>query len=143
MSGELLGQGESLTYQTTADFKFNYAANSDFMLGLESEGSLGAGFDSAMLEVFVDSVLAYQKSLTSLADAQAFFTDNPIDLGSQPGGPEDVELVFDMTGSQTARLAQSTQRCAAKECPLVRVAVERGAGARESAHGHSRRKIKN
>jgi hypothetical protein len=94
------GQGESLTYQTTADFKFNYAANSDFLLGLENQGSLGKGFDSAMLEVFVDSVLAYQQSLTSLADAQTFFTDNTIDLGSQPGGLEDVELVFDLTGSQ-------------------------------------------
>jgi hypothetical protein len=93
------GQGESLTYQTTANFKFNYAAG-DFLLGLESQGSLGAGFDSAILEVFVDTFRAYERSFTSLADAQAFFTDNPIDIGFQRGGLADVQIVYDLTASQ-------------------------------------------
>jgi hypothetical protein len=96
------GQGESLTYQTSADFKFTFAANSAFLLGLESQGSLGAGFDSAMLEVLVDGSLAYERSLISLADAQTFFTDDTINLGFQPGGYEDVKLVFDLTSSQPA-----------------------------------------
>src|SRR5262249_39145917 len=66
----------------------------------ESQGSLGAGFDSAMVEVSVDNFLAYQRSFISLADAQRFFTDDPINLGFQPGGLEDVKLVFDLTSSQ-------------------------------------------
>jgi hypothetical protein len=69
------GQGESLTYQTTADFKFNLSNNSPLLLGLESQGSLGAGFDSAMVEVSVDNFLAFERSFISLADAQRFFTD--------------------------------------------------------------------
>ena len=93
------GQGESLTYQTTADFKFNHN-NSALLLGLESQGSLGAGFDSAMLEVSVDNFLAFERSFISLADAQRFFTDDMINLGFQPGGLEDVKLVFDLTSSQ-------------------------------------------
>jgi hypothetical protein len=92
------GQGEALSYQTTAHFNFNYAAG-DFLLGLESQGSLGAGFDSAILDVFVDSFRAYERSFTSLADAQAFFTDDLIDIGFQRGGMADVELVWSQTGS--------------------------------------------
>jgi hypothetical protein len=93
------GQGESLTYETTAYFQFIYGANSNFLLGLESQGWLGTGFDSASLEVLVNSILAYERSFTSLADAQAFFTDNPINIGFQPGGLADVELVYNLTGS--------------------------------------------
>ena len=52
------------------------------------------------LDVFVNSVLAYQISFTTLADAQAFFTDNPVDIGFGPGGPATVELVYDLTASQ-------------------------------------------
>jgi hypothetical protein len=96
------GSGQSLTYQTTASFQFAHPAHSDFLLGLMSEGSLGTGFDSATLELLVNGMLAYEKSLTSLADAQAFFTDNPIDIGFGPGGPADVELVFDLTASQVS-----------------------------------------
>jgi hypothetical protein len=94
------GNGGSLTYNTTATFQFAHPANTDFLFGFESQGSLGTGFDSAMLDVFVNSVLAYQRSFTTLADAQAFFTDNPVDIGFGPGGPATVELVYDLTGSQ-------------------------------------------
>jgi len=93
------GQGEALTYQTTAHFNFNYPAG-DFLLGLESQGSLGAGFDAAILHVFVDSFRAYEISFTSLADAQTFFTDNLIDIGFQRRGLADVELDFALTASQ-------------------------------------------
>jgi hypothetical protein len=37
-----------------------------------------------------------------LADAQAFFTDNPIDIGFQPGGLADVQIVYDLTASQSS-----------------------------------------
>lgn len=60
------GNGQSLTYQTTASFQFAHPANSDFLLGLMSQGSLGTGFDSATLEVFVNSMLAYEQSSWSL-----------------------------------------------------------------------------
>lgn len=93
------GQGEVLTYRTTANFNFSYS-DGDFLLGLGSQGSLGTGFNSAVLDVFVDSFRAYERSFTSLADAEAFFTDNLIDIGFQRGGHANVELIFDLTGSQ-------------------------------------------
>jgi len=46
------------------------------------------------------SFRAYERSFTSLADAQAFFTDDLINIGFQRGGLADVELVFDLTASQ-------------------------------------------
>ena len=52
-----------------------------------------------MVEVSVDNFLAFERSFISLADAQRFFTDDPINLGFQPGGLEDVKLVFDLTSS--------------------------------------------
>src|SRR5262245_22588856 len=52
-----------------------------------------------MVEVSVDNFLAFERSSISLADAQRFFTDDPINLGFQPGGLEDVKLVFDLTSS--------------------------------------------
>ena len=82
------GQGQSLTYQTTASFQFGYGADRHLLLGFESQSSLGAGFDSSILHVFIDSLLAYERSFTSLADAQDFFDDNTIDLGmTSSGGP--------------------------------------------------------
>ena len=48
----------------------------------------------------MNSILAYEKSFKSLADAQTFFTDNVLDIGFQPGGLANVELVYDLTGSQ-------------------------------------------
>jgi hypothetical protein len=52
-----------------------------------------------MVEVSVDNFLAFERSFISLADAQTFFTDDPINLGLLPGGLEDVKLVFDLTSS--------------------------------------------
>ena len=95
------GQGQSLTYQTTASFQFGYGANRHLLLGFESQSSLGAGFDSSILHVFIDSLLAYERSFTNLADAQDFFDDNTIDLGmTSSGGHVNVQLVFDLTASQ-------------------------------------------
>jgi hypothetical protein len=94
------GQGQSLTYQTSATFQVTHPAHADFLIGFESQGSLGTGFDSAMLEVFVNSILAYEMSFTSLADAEAFFTDNPVDIGFAAPGPATVDLVDALTASQ-------------------------------------------
>jgi hypothetical protein len=94
------GHGESLTYQTTATFQVTHPAHADFLIGFESQGSLGTGFDSSTLDVFVNSILAYERSFTSLADAQAFFTDNPVDVGFAAPGPATVELVYALTASQ-------------------------------------------
>jgi hypothetical protein len=61
-----------------------------------------------VLEVSVDNFLSYEGSFTSLADAQTFFTDDPINLGYQPGGLEDVKLVFDLTSSYRPVASSST-----------------------------------
>jgi hypothetical protein len=94
------GHGESLTYQTSATFQVTHPAHADFLIGFESQGSLGTGFDSSTLEVFVNSILAYERSFTSLADAEAFFTDNPVDIGFAAPGPATVDLVYALTASQ-------------------------------------------
>jgi LPXTG-motif cell wall-anchored protein len=94
------GQGQSLTYQTTATFQVTHPAHADFLIGFERQGSLGTGFDSSTLEVFVNSILAYERSFTSLADAEAFFTDNPVDIGFAAPGPATVDLVYALTASQ-------------------------------------------
>jgi hypothetical protein len=93
------GQGEPLSYRTTATFQSIFAPDSHFLLGLESQGSLGTGFNSATLDVFVNSILAYERSFTSLSDAQTFFIDNAIDIGFQLGGFTNVQIVYDLTGS--------------------------------------------
>jgi hypothetical protein len=85
---------------TTATFQVTHPAQADFLIGFESQGSLGTGFDAATLEVFVNNVLAYERSFTSLSDAQIFFTDNPVDIGFAAPGPATVQLVYDLTASQ-------------------------------------------
>jgi hypothetical protein len=47
-------------------------------------------------------MLAYERSFVGLADAQTFFTNNLIDLGFQPRGPANFQIVFSLTGSEMA-----------------------------------------
>ena len=80
------GQGEVLTYQTTASFQFISVTGNNLLLGFGNSGSLGGGFDTSTLDVFANGILSFERTFTSLGTAQAFFTDNLLDLGFQPDG---------------------------------------------------------
>jgi hypothetical protein len=95
------GDGKSLTYETEAFFEFTppVATAGDFALTLEHENSLGGGFDSSILDVYVNEA-EFSYSFSTLAEAQAFFTDDVIDLGSYSGGVISVNLDYRLTASE-------------------------------------------
>ena len=89
------GMGSSLTYQESASFAFN---SGTFLLDLLDNTSLGTGFDSAEFQIFLNGNLFDSQSFPSLAVAQAFFSNNLIDIPTGVG-PSNVQLVFDETMS--------------------------------------------
>lgn len=107
------GQTETLTYNATADYIFNYLAGSKLVVGLENATYIGSG--SVTLGITVtdpsDRMIYYSNNYTfsSLAWAQEFFTDNPIPCISPtsiacallplPGGIEDVQISYAFTSS--------------------------------------------
>jgi hypothetical protein len=107
------GAVESHTYVTTADFVFNYSANSEFLLDVTGNMATGVtgkvGFDSSILRVLVNGVETYQRSFASFDDWENFFfpgglAAGPIDIGLLlAGGFADVEVVFDLTASSSSK----------------------------------------
>ena len=55
------GAVESHTYITTADFVFNYGANSQFLLTVSGDKATNGGFDSSILRVLVNGVETYRE----------------------------------------------------------------------------------
>ena len=95
------GQGASLSYQTTASFQLISMTGYNLVLGFGNSSSLGGGFDTSTLDVFANGVLSFERTFTSLGTAQSFFTDNYIDLGFHPDGPENLQIVYNLTRSPT------------------------------------------
>jgi hypothetical protein len=97
--------GQSATYTTTANFSFNYGANSEFRLAAGLAAAIGVGFDSSDLRVLVNGVETFDKSFATYADWVDFFFIptgglNPVDIGVfLPGGLADVELIYTLTAS--------------------------------------------
>ena len=89
------GTGQSLTYQESANFITN---NNIFLVDLLNSSSLGNGFDSAIFNIEVNGNLVDSRSFNNLASAQAYFSDNPLDL-SLSSGSNDLELLFSETMS--------------------------------------------
>ena len=87
------GTGESLTYQESADFKFNAGQGTTSLLGFVNPISVGNGFDSSTFEIFINGNLFFSQSFNDLASAQAFFTANVLSLGHFSNGANDVELL--------------------------------------------------
>ena len=71
------------------------------MLDLLSNDALGSGFDSALFQIFLNSALFDSESFTDLASAEAFFSNNLIDVPLF-AGPNMVQLAFSetMSGSE-------------------------------------------
>ena len=91
------GTGASLTYQESANFIFN-AIGGTFLIDLLGNTSLGNGFDSATFQIPLNGNLVDSQSFTDLASAEAFFSNNLIDV-SLGAGLNDIQLAFDETMS--------------------------------------------
>jgi len=89
------GVGPSLNYQENVDFKFN---DGTFLLDLISNNALGTGFDSAQFKILLNGSVVDIQSFASLSVAQAFFSNNLIDIPTG-SGLNNIQIVFDETMS--------------------------------------------
>jgi hypothetical protein len=99
--------GKSTSYTTTADFSFNFVANSQFQLFVGGDAAINVGFDSSNLRVLVNGVETYDRSFASFSDWASFFFPGgligaPVDIGDfLAGGLADVELVYTLSESSS------------------------------------------
>ena len=84
------GTGASLTYQESASFTQN---GGTFVLDLLSSDALGIGFDNALFEISLNSVVIDSHSFTDLASAEAFFSNNLISVPLS-AGPNSIQLAI-------------------------------------------------
>ena len=98
MSAGYGGTGETLTYEATADFDFTTDRTGKIYLTLLDSIAGGAGFDNLELKIDVNSIIS-DHVFTSLANAEAFFADNTLDLGLWGAGPQVVDLSYWLTAS--------------------------------------------
>jgi hypothetical protein len=90
---------KTLTYEATADFDFTTKRSGKIFLTLLDSVADGTGFDSLELKIDVNSVIS-DHVFTSLANAEAFFADNTLDLGLWGAGPQAVDLSYWLTASE-------------------------------------------
>ena len=77
------GLQHTWTTSTTVDFGSSGLDGQHLILGLLNPTSTGDGFDSLTFTMMENtSTLLQQETFTSLAEANAYFTDDPIDLGA-------------------------------------------------------------
>ena len=69
------------------------------MLDLLSNDALGKGFDSALFELSLNSVVIDSQSFHDLASAEAFFSNNLIGVPLLAGPNSSVQIVFSETMS--------------------------------------------
>jgi len=85
--------GVSITYQESASFTQNGGV---FVLDLLSNDALGKGFDSALFTISLNSAVFESQSFTDLASAEAFFSNNLINVPLL-AGPNSVQIAFSET----------------------------------------------
>jgi hypothetical protein len=85
MSAGYGGEGESLTYTSSATFGFTAPLTGDFKLTLLSSESSGLGFSDLTFDVRINSA-DHSFEFNTLSDADTFFTDNLLDFGDIAGG---------------------------------------------------------
>jgi hypothetical protein len=74
------GVGGSLSYQESVSFSLNVETDPIFTVALLNNNSLGKGFDSATFQLTENGTVLDNKLFTDLASAQAFFSNNPINI---------------------------------------------------------------
>jgi hypothetical protein len=89
--------GVSLTYQERASFT---QTGGIFVLDLLSNDALGNGFDSALFQILLNSIVIDSQSFTDLASAESFFSNNLIGVPLL-AGPNSVQIAFSETMSGT------------------------------------------
>lgn len=100
MSAAYGGAGESLTYTVSADFTFTDPLTGDLTFDFLTSTSSGSGFDLPQVNVTAPGINE-DFDFGTLAQAEAFFNDNPIDLGSfGSGGGAFVDLTMTLSASE-------------------------------------------
>ena len=84
-----------LTYQESVSFT---QTGGIFVLDLLSSDALGNGFDSALFQIFLNSIVIDSQSFTDLASAEAFFSNNLINVPLL-AGPNSIQIAFNETMS--------------------------------------------
>jgi hypothetical protein len=74
------GVGGSISYQELANFSVSVATDPLFTVDLLDNKSAGKGFDSATFQIIENGTVIENHLFTDLASAQAFFSDNLINL---------------------------------------------------------------
>jgi hypothetical protein len=90
--------GSSLTYQESASFT-QYGG--DLVLDLLSNDALGNGFDSAVFQILLNSIVIDSQSFTDLPSAEAFFSNHLIGVPLL-AGLNSVQIGFSETMSSAA-----------------------------------------
>jgi hypothetical protein len=89
------GTGISVTYQESATFT---QTGGVFVLDLISNDAVGKGFDSALFQISLNSLVIDSQSFTDLASAEAFFSNHLIGVPLL-AGPNSVLIGFSETMS--------------------------------------------
>ena len=104
------GGGESDIYTATSTIDFAYGG--DLMLGLiddqQSGFTNGTGFESIEFTISANGAMILDKSFTSLTDADSFFQDQVIDLGSTFGPGVDLTFRYTLTADGPAATASTS-----------------------------------
>jgi hypothetical protein len=95
------GTGVSITYQESASFTQNGGV---FVLDLLSNDAVGKGFDSALFTISLNGVVVDSQSFSDLGYAEAFFSNNLIDVPLS-AGLNSVLIGFSETMSSTEGLS--------------------------------------
>jgi hypothetical protein len=89
------GTGISVTYQESVSFT---QMGGVFVLDLLSSDALGIGFDSALFQISLNGLVIDSHPFTDLASAEAFFSNNLINLPLLTG-PNSIQIGFSETMS--------------------------------------------
>lgn len=96
MGADYSGTGQSITYQGSASFN---TSGDNFFINLFGANSIGNGFDSATFEILMNGNIVDSQSFTTLAPAEAFFSNDFIGV-SWTSGLHDIQLAFAETLSR-------------------------------------------
>src|SRR5947209_6253821 len=99
LGGNYATDGGGEQHDDSATSTFDFGSQGDLSLGLIDYQSTGspseAGFDSIAFTVAIDGSRVLSQNFSTLSDAEAFFQDNVIDLGTFRG-PVDVSFSYDL-----------------------------------------------
>jgi PEP-CTERM motif len=99
MSAGYRGAGEALTTASTADFSFTTRSTRELFLTLVNNEALGNGFDKLKFKVTLNGDVVALATFTSLTVAEAFFTNDRLDLGALSPGAQTVDISYLLTAS--------------------------------------------